>query len=172
MTRIEAVRADITTLEVDAVVNAANEELQHGGGVAAAIARAGGPAVQDESDEWVRRNGPLEPGVAAVTTAGDLPSRMVIHVAGPRFRNGQDNEGLLRTAVDAALEAAAGGGATTVAMPAISAGVFGYPLEEATRVIADTVRRWTEANPGALDRVFLVGFDEVGAAAFRSGLGE
>lgn len=170
MTRIEAARADITTLDVDAIVNAANEHLQHGGGVAAAISRAGGPSIQQESDEWVRGHGPLEPGVAAVTGAGDMPARIVVHVAGPRFRDGQDNEGLLRAAVEAALEAAADEGARSMAMPAISAGVFGYPLGEATAVIADTARSWVEAHPGKLDRILLVGYDEEATEAFRRAL--
>ncbi|HSM02939.1 MAG TPA: macro domain-containing protein [Acidimicrobiia bacterium] len=168
---IEATRADITRLDVDAIVNAANERLQHGGGVAAAIARAGGPSIQEESDEWVRSRGPLEPGVAAVTGAGEMPSRLVIHVAGPRFREGQDNEGLLRTAVNAALGTAAGEGVSTVALPAISAGIFGYPLSEATAVIADTARLWVDAHPGELERIILVGYDEEAAEAFRAALG-
>ena len=170
VTRIEAVQADITTLAVDAIVNAANEHLQHGGGVAAAIARAGGPWVQRESDEWVEAHGPLSPGGAAVTGAGKLPARFIVQVAGPRHREEQDNEGLLRAAVGAALTAAARAPARTVAMPAISAGVFGYPMEEATAVIADETRRWSMANPGALDRILLVGFDDRVTQAFRDAL--
>ena len=170
MTRIAAVQADITTLDVDAIVNAANEHLQHGGGVAAAISMAAGPSLQVESEEWVRANGPLEPGVAAVTGAGNLPARFVVHVAGPRYRDDQDNAGLLRTAVEAALEAAAGEGASSVAVPAISAGIFGYPLADATAVITETVQRWTEDHPGALDEILLVGYSEGAAAAFRAAL--
>jgi O-acetyl-ADP-ribose deacetylase (regulator of RNase III) len=170
VTRIEATRADITALEVDAIVNAANEQLQHGGGVALAISHAGGPSIQAESNEWVRVNGPLAPGIAAVTGAGDMPARMVVHVAGPRYREGQDNEGLLRGAVHAALDAAVVASARSVALPAISAGVFGYPMEQATAVIADTVRGWTSSHPGAFDRVLLVGFDAEVEEAFRTGL--
>ena len=170
MTRIEVTRGDITTLDVDAIVNAANEHLQHGGGVAAAISRAGGASIQTESDAWVRRHGPLTPGVAAVTGAGLLPCRMVVHAAGPRFRHGQDNEGLLRTAVTAALGAATEAAARSIAMPAISAGVFGYPMDQATAVIADTVRAWVEEHPGAFDVIQLVGYDDDVAAAFRAAL--
>lgn len=171
MTQILAVTGDITAQQVDAVVNAANEELQHGGGVALAIARAGGPVVQEESNRWVSQHGPLSPGVAAVTPAGDMPAMLVIHVAGPRYRQGQDNAGLLATAVAVALDAAAGEGCRTVALPAISAGVFGYPLDEATEVIASTVRSWVEENPDALDEIRLVGFDDATTAAFRAALG-
>ena len=95
-TTVSALRADLTLQEVDAVVNAANEYLAHGGGLAAAIVAAGGWEIQEESDRWVAEHGPLSPGVAAVTGAGRMPARMVIHVAGPRYRAGQDNEGLLR----------------------------------------------------------------------------
>jgi putative ATPase len=169
-TTIEAVQGDLTRQGVDAVVNAANEHLRHGGGVAAAIVRAGGPVVQRESDAWVRSHGPVGVGQAAVTTAGAMPARHVIHVVGPRYREGQDNEGPLRAAVRAALDAAAAEGDRSVAFPAISAGIFGYPRAEATRVIADEVVRWVEAHPDALDEVRLVGYDEATAGDFAAGL--
>lgn len=174
MEGIEVVQGDITRLEVDVVVNAANEHLQHGGGVAAAIARAGGPTIQAESDAWVREHGPLGPGRAAVTTAGRMPARHVVHVVGPRFREGQDNEGLLRRAVVAALDAARNLEARSVALPAISAGIFGYPRREATRVIAQAVADWLEADPGTVREVILVGYDQATATDFReavAGLG-
>lgn len=169
---IEVLEGDITRLEVDAVVNAANEHLEHGGGVAAAISRAGGPTIQAESDEWVRRHGPLRPGQAAVTGAGAMPARWVIHVVGPRYRPDQDNETLLGRAVIAALEAAAEHGARSIALPAISAGIFGYPRTEATRVIARTVADWLSRNPGVVDRVVLVGYDQATADDFRAAVAE
>jgi putative ATPase len=155
---------------VDAVVNAANEYLEHGGGLAGAIVAAGGWEIQEESDRWVAEHGPLSPGVAAVTGAGGMPARLVVHVAGPRYRPGQDNEGLLRSAVRAALDAAAARGCRTLAMPAISAGIFGYPLAEAARVIADESAAWARAHPGALDEIRLVGFDDRATDAFAAGL--
>lgn len=157
---VRVVRGDITALEVDVVVNAANERLAHGGGVAAAIARAGGGEVQRESDAWVRDHGPLGPGQAAVTTAGRMPARIVVHVVGPRYQEGQDNAGLLTQAVHAALDAADGAGASSVALPAISAGIFGYPPEQATQVIADACARWLEQGGRGVDDVALVAFDE------------
>jgi len=169
-TRISTVCADLTRQEVDAVVNAANEHLQHGGGLAAALVRAGGWKIQEESNRWVAEHGPLSPGVAAVTGAGRMPAGCVVHVAGPRFRAGQDNEGLLRSAVRAALDAATGRGCRTLAMPAISAGIFGYPVGEAARVIADESAAWARAHPGALDEIRLVGFDDPAADAFAAGL--
>ena len=170
MTQITAVRGDVTTQAVDAVVNAANDHLQHGGGVALAISRAGGPIVQKASDTWTREHGPLSPGVAAVTPAGDMPARVVIHVAGPRYTEGQDNEGLLGTAVTAALDTAAGIGCRSVAMPAISAGIYGYPLVEATTVIAMASQEWCLEHPGALEEIRLVGFSEEVTAAFAAAL--
>lgn len=168
--RVEAIAGDITTLDVEAVVNAANEHLEHGGGVAAAIARAGAPQVDEESRAWIDEHGPLAPGQAAHTGAGDMPATWVVHVVGPRHRPDQDNEALLRQAVAAALDRCADLGARSVAMPAISAGIFSYPLDEATAVIAAEVDRWGRSHPDALDRALLVGFDDAAADAFAAGL--
>lgn len=160
------VEGDLTTQVVDAVVNAANEQLAHGGGVAAALARAGGPAVQRESDHWVAEHGPVEPGQAAVTTAGDLPARWLVHVVGPRHRDDQDNEGLLRQAVRAALDAAIQAGATSVALPVISAGIFGYPLAEAAAVIVAQTHDWLAGRVGGSPlEIRLVGRDQAAARA-------
>jgi putative ATPase len=169
-TALTALCADLTREEVDAIVNAANEWLAHGGGLAAAIVRAGGEEIQDESARWVAAHGPLAPGVAAVTGAGRLPARFVIHVAGPRYRTGQDNEGLLRLAVHATLDAAVARGCRTVALPAISAGIFGYPLAEAAAAIAATGAAWAREHPGSLDEIRLVGFNPVAEEAFAAGL--
>ncbi|MCA1737007.1 MAG: macro domain-containing protein [Actinobacteria bacterium] len=167
---IEVAVGDLTSQPVDVIVNAANEYLAHGGGVAAAIVRAGGQVIQDESDQWVREHGPLGAGQAAVTSGGSLPARNVIHVVGPRYREGQDNEGLLTDAVDAALAAAARLGVTSIAFPAISAGTFGYPRAQACRVIVEAIRSWIETNSG-LQRIVLVGYDELAAEDFRAALG-
>ena len=161
---------DLTAQDTDAIVNAANEQLAHGGGVAAAIVRAGGKDIQEESDRWVAEHGPVSIGTAAITTGGTLPARWVVHAVGPRYREGQDNEGLLRQAVSAALDTAAAHGARSVAFPAISAGVFGYPRPEATSAIAGQVAEWLEAHPGELDEVRLVGYDRATAEEFAAGL--
>jgi O-acetyl-ADP-ribose deacetylase (regulator of RNase III) len=126
--------------------------------------------VQRESDEWVRRNGPLQPGQAVVTTAGAMPADRIVHVVGPRYRNGQDNAALLGDAVRAALDAATGVGARTVALPAISAGIFGYPPEQATAAIARTCAQWLADHPGAVDAVVLVGYDRATADLFAAGI--
>lgn len=167
---IKVVQGDLTAQPVAAIVNAANEDLQHGGGVAAAIADAGGPVIQRESDEWVAEHGPIGPGRAAITSAGRLPARYVIHVVGPRYRAGQDNEGLLRQAVTAALDAAAVSGCRTVALPAISAGIFAYPRADACQVIVAAARNWLDRRPGLISEIRLVAFDQEVADLFRKAL--
>jgi O-acetyl-ADP-ribose deacetylase len=170
-TRIVALTGDLTRQQVDAIVNAANTHLQHGGGVAAAIARAAGPTLQRESDAWVAEHGPLRDGVAAVTSAGRLPCRFVVHVAGPVHDPGrEDNADRLRAAVVAALDAGTEQGARSLAFPAISAGIYGYPLAEATAVLADAVAIWTQRHPGRLDEVRLVGFEDRVTDAFAAAL--
>jgi O-acetyl-ADP-ribose deacetylase len=167
---IEVVEGDITAQEVDVIVNAANSELRHGGGVAAAISRAGGPVINEESRAWVAAHGPVGPGRAAVTSAGDMPASDVVHVVGPVYAPGADNEAKLRQAVTAALDTAQHLGASTVAIPAISAGIYGYPVDEATAVIADAVVAWLAANPGVLTEVRLVAFGNETAEGFRRAL--
>jgi putative ATPase len=168
-TRIVVARADITRLDVDVIVNAANEHLAHGGGVAAAIARAGAPDVDRESRAWVLEHGPVRPGEAAVTSAGGMLARWVVHVVGPRYRVGQDNAGLLGEAVTAALSAAASLGAERAALPAISAGIFGYPADEAASVIVDAVTSWARSH-GDPAEVLLVGYDTAMAHRFGQAL--
>jgi len=170
VTSIKAVSGDLTAQDVDALVNAANEHLAHGGGVAAAITRAGGPTIQIESDAWLHRHGPLSPGQAAITSAGRMAAQWVVHVAGPIHREGQDNPGLLATAVCAALDTAVSVGARSVALPAISAGIYGYPIAEATAVIAQAVTNWCAEHPNTLDEVRLVGYGDDAVKGFESGL--
>ncbi|MGA9597432.1 MAG: glutamate racemase [Acidimicrobiia bacterium] len=167
---IRVIVGDLTRQNVDVIVNAANTHLQHGGGVAGAIVRAGGAAIQTESTRWVREHGPLSVGGAAVTGAGALPAAHVVHVAGPIYRSGQDNEGMLRAAVSGALDAARAIDARTIAFPAISAGIYGYPVPEATAVLASEVVRWLDANPGAVAEAVLVALDGAVADLFRSGV--
>lgn len=171
-----AMVGDITTMPVTAIVNAANTELLHGGGVAQAISVAGGPTIQAESHAWREEHGSLAPGIAALTSAGAMPSQYVIHVAGPIHTPGQDNEGLLAAAVLAALDTATEISATTVAMPAISAGIYGYPPDEACTVIAETVASFLSEDAVSWDvhpslrSVRLVGFDRVMADRFATAI--
>ena len=169
-TAISTAQDDLTTMEVDVIVNAANERLAHGGGLALAIVEAGGDVIQQESDEWVQEHGPLHPGIAAVTGPGTLPCQAIVHVAGPVFKEGRDNEGLLRTAVGAALATTAGEEYRSVALPAISAGIFGYLMEEAGAIIASAAAVWAEEHPNALHQIILVGFNDRATAAFEARL--
>jgi O-acetyl-ADP-ribose deacetylase (regulator of RNase III) len=167
--RISVAVGDITTMDVDVIVNAANPALRHGGGVAAAIARAGAPDVDRESRAWIDAHGAVGPGEAAVTGAGPMPARHVVHVVGPIYTPGEDNEGMLRTTVRAALDAAAGIDARSVALPAISSGIYGYPPDEACRVIADEANAWLRAG-GSLDEIRLVSYNDASAHHFLTAL--
>ncbi|MGD2104641.1 MAG: macro domain-containing protein [Anaerolineae bacterium] len=139
-TIIELVEGDITQLTTDAIVNAANSRLAHGGGVAAVIARAGGPLIQKESDRWVREHGRVPTGSAAITSGGDLRADYVIHAVGPVYSAMSPPEAadLLASVVTAALQMADERNLTSIALPAISTGVFGYPMDEAAAVMLST----------------------------------
>ena len=140
--RIELFVGDITEQHVDAVVNAANSSLLGGGGVDGAIHARGGPAILAECRELRRTRYPdgLPTGEAVATTAGDLPARWVVHTVGPVYGNVADPAGLLRAAHVSSLRVADELGARTVAFPAISTGVYGYPVHEAAVVAIDAVR--------------------------------
>ncbi|MCL1594425.1 MAG: glutamate racemase [Actinomycetia bacterium] len=159
-TTVSCLTGDLTKMTVDAIVNAANVELQHGGGIALAIAHAGGDEIDDESREWISTYGPLEPGVSALTSAGKMPSSYVVHVAGPIFQQHQDNEALLAAAVIAALDMAAEIEIHTVAIPAISAGIYGYPPSDAAVVIVDSVASFLFDQDSTITSVRLVGFTD------------
>lgn len=131
---IRLLQGDITELEVDAIVNAANEHLAHGGGVAGSIARKGGPTIQAESDAWVRTHGIVKTGSAAMTGAGRLNARRVIHAVGPVYGTG-DEDAKLALAVRAALNLADQTGLCSVAFPAISTGIFGFPIARCARIM-------------------------------------
>jgi O-acetyl-ADP-ribose deacetylase (regulator of RNase III) len=143
--RIELARGDITRERVDAIVNAANSSLLGGGGVDGAIHRAGGPAVLAACRELRRTSLPdgLPTGRAVATTAGDLPARWVIHTVGPVYAKGQDRSGLLASCHVESLRVADELEARTVAFPAISTGVYGYPLADAAPVAIRSVREAT-----------------------------
>ena len=161
MAEIEVERADVTELGVDAIANAANTELRHGGGVAGAISRAGGPAVQEESDGVA----PIELGEAVETTAGDMPSRWVIHAATMEL-GGPTSAAIIRRATASTLAKADELGAKSLALVAFGTGVGGFPVEEAARIEVEEIRRHLEGSSGLEHVVFAV-FGEDAETAFR-----
>ena len=149
---LELVEGDITAMDINAIVNAANERLAHGGGVAGVISRKGGPAIQRESDAWVRQHGRVETGSSAITSGGRLKARHVIHAVGPVYDGTDRSAELLASAVRAALQMADAHGLKSVALPAISTGIFGYPMEEAAQVMLAAAIAYLEGET-RLDRV-------------------
>jgi O-acetyl-ADP-ribose deacetylase len=142
-TTIQLVSGDITERNVDAIVNAANSRLQHGGGVAGAIVRKGGQIIQDESDAIGR----VSVGETAITSGGKLKARYVIHAVGPRMGEG-DEYNKLRKAINSVLELAAEKKLKSISVPAISAGIFGFPKERCAAILVGATAAFLQNNPG------------------------
>jgi O-acetyl-ADP-ribose deacetylase (regulator of RNase III) len=171
--RITVKTGDLTQEDVDAIVNAANSSLMGGGGVDGAIHRAGGPAILDACKRIRATTHPngLPAGEAVITTGGNLRARQVIHTVGPVWHGGGQNESdTLRACYRNSLRLAAEQGLRSVAFPAISTGVFGYPPERAAQVAASTVREFFASNP-LPDRVVFVLFGEESYSTFLKGSG-
>lgn len=146
-TQLEIVQGDITDFEVDAVVNAANEQLQLGAGVAGAIRQKGGASIQEECN----RIGSTPVGTAVMTGAGHLKAKQVIHAVGPRMGEG-DEDRKLASAVRSALALADRRGLKSIALPALSTGVFGFPMERAARIMLTEIHRYLQGGT-KLERV-------------------
>jgi len=164
---LQIVQGDITTEEVDAIVNAANEHLQHGGGVAWAISKRGGPAIQRESDEWIRKKGTVSHAHPAWTSGGHLPARQVIHAVGPVWGTG-DEDAKLREAISGSLRVADKLGLESIAFPAISTGIFGFPKELAAKIMLKSISDYFLEGSSGLKTVRLVLFDDASVEAFLS----
>ena len=165
--KVKVVLGDITLENTEAIVNAANSLLKHGGGVAGAIVRRGGRVIQEESDRIVKERGAVLVGSAVYTSGGELKAKYVIHAVGPVWGEG-DEERKLRSAVRSALELADQLGVKSVALPAISTGIFGYPKEEGTKVIVEEVLRFLKEKPEtSLREVHLTAIDRETAELFR-----
>ena len=163
---LQILRGDITTEEVDAIVNAANEHLQHGGGVAWAISKRGGPAIQQESDEWIRTKGTVSHAHPAWTSGGLLPAKTVIHAVGPVWGEG-DEDAKLTSAVTGSLRLADELELKSIAMPAISTGIFGFPKERAAKVILRAIEAYFGENTSSGVKVIkLVLLDQATVNAF------
>jgi putative ATPase len=165
---IRIVQGDITTETVDAIVNAANGYLAHGGGVAGVIARIGGPEIQRESDAWVQQHGPVPTGGVAITGAGQLPCRAVIHAVGPVWHGGdEDEDEKLRSAVLNSMKLAHEKSFQNIALPAISSGIFGFPKDRCARILLETAREFCEQHPDSSVReIRFVLFDQPTLGAF------
>lgn len=170
---LQIAQGDITVEEVDAIVNAANQRLQHGGGVAWAISKRGGPVIQKESDEWIRTKGKVSHARPAWTSGGLLPAKYVIHAVGPIWdeRHSPEMEekadAKLREAVNGSLRVADELGLNSIAFPAISTGIYGFPKKRAARVILGAIHTYFQENPSsAIQTIKLVLFDPSTAEAF------
>ena len=162
MAELEVGQADVTQLEVDAIANAANTGLAHGGGVAGAISRAGGPSVQRESYE----KAPIGLGEAIETTAGEMPARWVIHAATMEL-GGPTSAEIIASATRSTLAKAEQLGCTSLALVAFGTGVGGFPLEEAARIMVGVAR----AHEGRLEQIVFAVHGDDAERAFRQALG-
>ncbi len=160
------IQGDLTAETTEAIVNAANEWLSHGGGVAGAISRRGGAVIQQESDAWVQQHGPVQTGSAAITSGGNLPARFVIHAVGPVWGSGNE-ETKLSSAVKSALTLAETRHLKSISIPGISSGIFGGPKDICARVILQAAWDYVLQNPAtSLQEIRFCNIDEATASAF------
>lgn len=158
--KLELIRGDITKVETDAIVNAANSSLMGGGGVDGAIHRAGGPAILEECKMIVARQGGCKTGEAVITTAGNLPSKFVIHTVGPVWHGGKhDEEKKLADCYHNSLALAIKHKCRSIAFPNISTGIYGFPKDKAAVIAVRTITEFLR-NDNLLDKVVFVCFDE------------
>jgi O-acetyl-ADP-ribose deacetylase len=157
---LQIVQGDITIEEVDAIVNAANENLAHGGGVAWAISKNGGAAVQQESDEWIRKHGPVSHAHPAWTSGGLLPAKYIIHAVGPVWKNAGDEDLKLSDAVKGSLQVADELKCKSISIPAISTGIFGFPTERAARIIFRSIDEYfAKTQESNIQQIRIILFD-------------
>src|SRR5271157_30111 len=162
---IQIAQGDLTTETTDAIVNAANEHLSHGGGVAWAIVRGGGEIIQQESDEWIRVHGTISHARPAWTSGGHLSARYVIHAVGPVWGDG-DEDNKLAAAVNGSLEVADELKCSSISFPAISTGIYGFPKERAADLIFSAIENYFSHRQSGIKLIRLVLFDELTIHAF------
>lgn len=170
--RINVVQGDITLIDVDVIVNAANPSLMGGGGVDGAIHRAAGPALLAACRQVRQQQGECQPCHAVITEAGDLAAKAVVHTVGPVWRGGQDNEPqLLADAYRNSLQLVAANGYNSVAFPAISTGIYGYPKAAAAQIAFETVSDYLTGHPQP-KQVYFVCYDEENFLLYQRLLGQ
>lgn len=172
---LQLVHGDLVAETTEAIVNAANAHLQHGSGVAGAILRRGGLVIQQESDAWVREHGPVAHARPAWTTGGQLPVKYIIHAVGPVWgkaelrtdtRRAEDEQ--LAAAVQGSLRVADELGLQSLALPAISTGIFGFPVKRAAQIMLHSIRDYFTQNASGLRLVRLVLFDDATVKVFMA----
>ena len=152
-TVLELIKGDITEMDTDAIVNAANSKLQHGGGVAGAILKKGGATIQEESNTWVRAwGGEISVGATAITSGGNLKARYVIHAVGPRMGEGDEDEKLKRATMNS-LKTAEKHNLKSIAFPAISTGIFHFPVDRCAEIMLSTTIDYLQSEETKLQRV-------------------
>lgn len=165
--RMQVLQGDITTLDVDVIVNAANSSLLGGGGVDGAIHRAAGPALLEACRQVRQQQGECPPGHAVITTAGNLKAKAVIHTVGPVWRGGEENEArLLEDAYRNSLKLADANGYATLAFPAISTGIYGYPKAAAAEIAVNTVSDYLTRH-SLLRQIYFVCYDDETARLYQ-----
>jgi len=169
---IELIKGDITGMRVDAIVNAANSSLMGGGGVDGAIHQKGGPAILEECKKIVARQGGCSTGEAVITTAGNLPSKYIIHTVGPVWNGGRKNEAqLLSNAYKNSMQLAADHQLRTVAFPNISTGVYGFPKDKAAAIAINSVQIFLEKADQPM-KVYFVCFDDENYSLYQKLVGK
>jgi O-acetyl-ADP-ribose deacetylase (regulator of RNase III) len=165
-TVVELIEGDITRMETDAIVNAANSQLAHGGGVSGAILKRGGPVIQEESNTWVFARGPIPVGEVAITSGGNLTARYVIHAVGPRMGEGNEDEKLRKATLNSLIMADKHK-LESIAFPAISTGIFGYPLDRCAVIMLNLTFDYLLGETN-LERVIFCLYDEKSYKNFQN----
>ncbi len=168
-TQVKVISGDITDEDTEAIVNAANPQLSHGGGVALAISMKGGPVIQEQSRNLIKERGPVKTGCAVYTLGGKLKSKYVIHTVGPVWGEGDEEEKLAK-AIISSLELATTLGVKSISFPAISCGIYGFPPDRGTKIIVNTIEKFIAEHPSAFQEVHLVGLGKEIPSLFRKAL--
>lgn len=168
-TILKVIKGDITEEATEAIVNAANSYLAHGGGVAYAIVKKGGREIQEESNKIIKEKGPIPVGHAVLTKGYNLKAKYVIHVVGPQWGEGEE-ELKLRLAIKNVLKIAKENGIVSISIPAVSCGIFGFPKAKGTKIIVEETINFIKNNPNSFKEIHFIGIDEEIPMLFKEAL--